>query len=155
MGPLWFLALVHLTPLTVTIATARGMTPVPVSMESGDPAVAAPLLVDPLGVTIAMEETRATVLLAGTEFVFNLGVPYARAGSVVCPFVGDPYMARDTLFLPLEWLSECIPRVLAARFRWDPVTSKLEERIVSFDALSREALSGCDVAMCALGTTIP
>src|SRR3989442_13902735 len=31
---------------------------------------------------------------------------------------------------------------------------KLEERIVSFDALSRDALSGCDVAMCALGTTI-
>src|SRR5439155_656755 len=31
------------------------------------------------------------------------------------------------LFLPLPWLSDCVPRVLAARYRWDAAAARLEE----------------------------
>jgi N-acetylmuramoyl-L-alanine amidase len=67
----------------------------------------------------------AQVQLAGTTFRFTLGAPYARQGSTVCSLLSAPYLARDTLFLPLEWLTDCVPRVLT-RYRWDPQTSRLE-----------------------------
>jgi len=97
-------------------------------MERGA-AVAAPLLARPLGLTVTEEVggSRATVQLGGAVFVFQLGAPFARAGAAICALVGDPYIARDTLFLPLPWLSDCVPRVLAARYRWDAGAARLEE----------------------------
>src|SRR2546422_11588924 len=71
--------------------------------------------------------SRATVQLGGAVFVFHLGAPFARAGGVICLLVGDPYIARATLFLPLPWLSDCVPRVLAARYRWDAAAARLQE----------------------------
>jgi N-acetylmuramoyl-L-alanine amidase len=52
-------------------------------------------------------------------FVFELGAPFVRAGGVVYGLVGEPYVARDTVFLPLNWLADCVPRALGGRYRWD------------------------------------
>jgi N-acetylmuramoyl-L-alanine amidase len=41
--------------------------------------------------------------------------------------VGEPYLARDTLFLPLSWLADCLPRTLGARYRWNAAATRLEE----------------------------
>jgi N-acetylmuramoyl-L-alanine amidase len=113
-------------PDVVVIATPRGETAVPVTWERGGAAVAAPLLVAPLGVTIVRAAAgAATVGLDGTAFVFELGLPFARAGDVVCALGAAPYLARDTLFLPLAWLSDCVPRVLGARYRWDAAATRL------------------------------
>jgi len=113
-------------PQAVVIATPRGLTSVPVSTDLGGAAVAEPLLVAPLGVSLVMEGTRATVTLGGAGFVFELGVPYVSAGAAVCPLAGEPYMARDTLYLPLSWLAECVPRALAPRYRWDAAAARLD-----------------------------
>jgi len=122
------LARLLLPAQTVLIATPRGHWAVPVVMERGA-AVAAPLLARPLGLTVTVEVggSRATVQLGGVVFVFQLDAPFARAGAAICALVGDPYIARDTLFLPLPWLSDCVPRVLAARYRWDAAAVRLEE----------------------------
>jgi N-acetylmuramoyl-L-alanine amidase len=120
------LLLLAAPPQAVVIVTARGMTTVPVSSDRGGVALAAPLLVGPLGLTVALEGTRATVGLAGATFVFQLGVPFASAGTTVCPLAGEPYLARDTLYLPLNWLAECVPRVLAPHYHWDPAAARLE-----------------------------
>ncbi|HYL55504.1 MAG TPA: N-acetylmuramoyl-L-alanine amidase [Gemmatimonadales bacterium] len=104
---------------TVVIATRRGETTVPVTSERGTPAVAAPLLSAPLGVIVALEGSRVAVGLSGTVFVFELGAPFVRAGGVVYGLVGEPYVARDTVFLPLNWLADCVPRALGGRYRWD------------------------------------
>src|SRR5438093_2746695 len=114
---------------TVLITTPRGQWAVPLVTERGAAAVAAPLLVRPLGLTVTVEVggARATVQLRGAVFVFQPGAPFARAGAAICALVGDPYIARDTLFLPLPWLSDCVPRVLAARYRWDAAAARLEE----------------------------
>ena len=111
----------------VVIATPRGQTTIPVTTERGQAAVAASRLVAPLELTVALDGPRVTVGLGGAVFVFQLGAPFVRAGGVVCALVGEPYLTRDTLFLPLSWLADCVPRALGARYRWDPVPPRLEE----------------------------
>jgi len=114
-------------PQAVVIATPRGQTSVPVTTERGQAAVAAARLTAPLELTVALDGPRATVGLGGAVFVFQLGAPFVRVGAVVCALVGEPYMARDSLFLPLSWLADCVPRALAARYRWDAVPPRLQE----------------------------
>ncbi len=115
-----------LAPQAVVIATERGETSVPVTDERGVAAIAAPLLAGPLGLQVALSGARATVTLGGASFVFELGVPYVRAGGVVYSLVGGPYLARDTLFLPLHWLAVSVPRALGGRYHWDPAAARLE-----------------------------
>src|SRR5213080_4323680 len=114
-------------PQAVVIATPRGQTSVPVTTERGQAAVAAARLAAPLELTVALDGPRATVGLGGAVFVFQLGAPFVRAGGVVYALVGEPYMARDSLFLPLSWLADCVPRALGQRYHWDPVPPRLEE----------------------------
>ena len=113
------------SPDSVLVVTARGATVIPVSVERGGPAVAAALLVEPLGLTMTVTGASATVILGGTTFVFQLGAPFARAGQAVCALGGTPYVVRDTLFLPLPWLADCLPRTLAPRYRWEAATGRL------------------------------
>ncbi len=120
----------------VVIATARGETSVPVTMERGSAAIAAPLLAGPLGLTLALDGSRVTIGLAGAVFVFQLGAPFVRAGGVVYGLVAEPYVARDTVFLPVAWLADCVPRVLSARYRWDPATLRLAEVAVAGAAVA-------------------
>ena len=116
-----------LAPAQVVIVTPRGETVVPVTTERGPAALAAPLLAWPLDLTTTLDGAQATVGLAGTVFVFQLGAPYVRTGGAVYALVGAPYVARDTLFLPLDWLAVSLPRVLGARYRWDATAARLEE----------------------------
>jgi N-acetylmuramoyl-L-alanine amidase len=98
------------------------------------------LLAAPLELSVALDGPRATVGLPGAVFVFQLGAPFVRAGAVVCGLVGEPYLARDTLFLPLSWLADCLPRTLAARYRWNAVATRLEELpVASATAVTRSA----------------
>jgi N-acetylmuramoyl-L-alanine amidase len=116
-----------LLPQQVLIATPRGQVSVPVSTERGAAAVAASRLAQPLGLTVVLEGTALRVVLGGRTFEFDLGAPFVRTGDVAYPLVGAPYMARDSLFLPLHWLAEYVPRLSAGRYRWDPGAGRLEE----------------------------
>src|SRR5216684_1004817 len=86
------LLLLMALPQTVVIATPRGVTTVPVSTDRGGVAVAEPLLVAPLSLSLVMEGTRASVTLGGTVFIFQLGVPYVSAGGGGGPGVPSPGM---------------------------------------------------------------
>jgi N-acetylmuramoyl-L-alanine amidase len=121
------LLVVALLPRQVLIATPRGQASVPVSTERGVAAVAAPRLAQPLGLVASLEGTVVRVVLGGRTFEFDLGAPFVRTGDVAYPLVGAPYVARDTLFLPLHWLADYVPRLSAGRYRWDPVVARLEE----------------------------
>jgi len=123
-------------PQVVVIATARGETSVPVATERGIAAVAAPRLGPPLGLTLALDGSRVTVGLSGAVFVFQLGAPFVRAGGVVYGLVGEPYVARDTVFLPLHWLADCVPRALGGRYRWDPASGGDTGRLVELPVAS-------------------
>jgi N-acetylmuramoyl-L-alanine amidase len=123
-----FLALLAaLVPQQVLIATSRGQANVPVTTERGAAAVAAVLLTPPLGLSAALDGSAVHVTLGGRAFAFDLGAPFVRSEGVVYPLVGAPYTARDTLFLPLQWLTDYVPRLLAGRYRWDPALARFDE----------------------------
>jgi N-acetylmuramoyl-L-alanine amidase len=122
-----------IAPLQVVIVTPRGETVVPVTTERGAAAVAAPCLAGPLDLTMTLDGSEATVGVGAgigvepTVFVFQVGAPFVRASGVVYPLVSAPYVARDTLFLPLDWLAIALPRASGSRYRWDAGTARLEE----------------------------
>ena len=122
-------AMALLAPLqTVTIATPRGVTSIPLSAERGAPAIAVSRLTVPLGLTAEVSGGEAAVRVGGVTFVFELGAPFVRAGEAVCGLVAEPYLARDTLFLPLVWLTDCLPRAVGGgRYRWDADAGRLAE----------------------------
>src|SRR3989454_3470899 len=53
--------------------------------------------------------------------------------------VGEPYTARDTVFLPLSWLADCVPRALGPRYRWDAGAARLEELPVAGPVADRKS----------------
>jgi N-acetylmuramoyl-L-alanine amidase len=118
-----------LLPQQVLIATPRGQASVPVTTERGPAAIAAVLLAPPLGLVASLDGSTVQVTLGdrGGAFEFDLGAPFVRWDGVAYPLVGAPYVARDTLFLPLQWLTDYVPRLLAGRYRWDPALARLDE----------------------------
>src|SRR5436305_12901013 len=97
-------------PAQVRIATPRGETSVPLTMERGSAAVAVSLLAQPLALTTALDGLGggggAPVGLGGMTFVFQLGLPFARAGAAGCVLVSEPYVARHPLVRPLRGSAE-------------------------------------------------
>jgi N-acetylmuramoyl-L-alanine amidase len=120
---LWLLV----APSQVVISTPRGSTAVPVTTERGSAALAAPLVAEALQLTTTLDGSEATIGLGAAVFIFQLGAPFVRADGVVYALVCAPYLARDTLFLPLDWLAVSLPRALGSRYRWDPGGARLEE----------------------------
>ncbi len=114
-------------PQQVLIATSRGQVSIPVSSERGAAAVAAILLAQPLVLATSLNGSAISVTLGERAFDFELDSPFVRYGGVAYPMVSAPYVARDTLFLPLQWLTDCVPRLLAGRYRWDPWLARLDE----------------------------
>jgi N-acetylmuramoyl-L-alanine amidase len=121
------LLLAALIPHQVLIATSRGRASIPVSSERGNAAVAAILLAQPLGLAASLDGSSISVTLGDRAFDFELDAPFVRYGGIAYPLVSAPYVARDTLFLPLQWLTDCVPRLSAGRYRWDPWLARLDE----------------------------
>ena len=120
--------LAALLPQQVLVATSRGQASIPVANETGTAAVAAVLLAQPLGLTVSLDGAAAHVTLNNRVFDFDVGSPFFRFDGAAYPLVGAPYIARDTLFLPLHWLADHVPRLLPDRYRWNPWLARLDER---------------------------
>lgn len=52
-------------------------------------------------------------------------VPYARVGTSVITLGGAPLMDRGALLVPLQLVSEVLPRLVPSRLSYDPVRSEL------------------------------
>ena len=52
-------------------------------------------------------------------------VPYARVGTTLIPLGGAPLMDRGALLVPLQLVSEVLPRLVPSRLSYDPVRSEL------------------------------
>jgi N-acetylmuramoyl-L-alanine amidase len=125
------LLLAALVPQQVVIATSRGQVSIPVTYEQGAGAMAGVLLAQPLGLTLSLDGSAVRVTLSARTFQFDLGSPFVRHEGAVYPLVGAPYVARDTVFLPLQWLTGHVPRLLASRYRWNPGLARLDEMAVA------------------------
>lgn len=141
--------LAALIPQQVLIATPRGQASIPVTSERGAAAVAGVLLAQPLGVSLSLDGSTLRVTLNEQSFEFELGSPFVRHAGVAYPLVGAPYVARDTVFLPLEWLSGHVPRLLPSRYRWSPWLARLDEMAPTAATVMRPGPSSATAAVAA------
>ena len=114
-------------PTSVVVATARGEVAVPVQSTRGHPAVAADPLAALLPLTHAVEGGWATVTFGGQPFRFLLDAPALVDAGRVIPLAGGAYLAGDTLYVPLQWLTDYIPRRFREGYRYDPMAGRFEE----------------------------
>lgn len=115
-------------PAVLTVVSGKGERRVPVVTERGFPAVAVPAL----AAALALEATAAppgTVALRvqGHAFDFVLDAGYFRFDGRIFTLAAGPYMGRDTVFVPLQWVVEYLPRLMAGQYRYDAARSRLEE----------------------------
>ena len=114
-------------PASIVVATARGEARVAVSMERGHPALPAPPLSGLLPLDVSRDGDWAIVAFAGQPFRFLLGAPVVGVDGRLSPLVGGAYVARDTLFLPLQWLTTHVPAMFREAYRWDPIAARFED----------------------------
>jgi len=112
----------------LTIASPRGQRRLSVRNARGFPALRVSDLAQVLSVESDMPLGGTTALrVAGQRFDLVLDAPYFRYGNGIYVLAGAPYLAGDSLFVPLQFAVEFLPRLLAGRFRFDAAQQRLEE----------------------------
>jgi N-acetylmuramoyl-L-alanine amidase len=89
--------------------------------------VAAPALIPALGGSITFDGAWAEIEIARQPFRLLLGAPYYRIGSAIKPLVGAASLKRDTLFLPIQFVTQVLPAELKERYRYNANAGRLEE----------------------------
>lgn len=111
-------------PAEVTVAGAR----VPVRLDpTGAAVVPAHALLLALHGTIRMDEGWAEVTVARQPFRFLVGAPLCVFSTRLLPLAAQASMARDTLFLPFQFVAEILPYYLGDRYRYDDRSARLDE----------------------------
>jgi N-acetylmuramoyl-L-alanine amidase len=120
--------LAALAPMVVLVASARGEARVPVRLDPvSGPVLAAPLLLPALDAKASLGDGWAEISVGSKVFRFYLGAPLFLVDGAVYPLVGSASIRRDTLQLPIQFVSEVLPRTLAARFRYDARLARLAD----------------------------
>ena len=116
------------TPGQITVAGARGETTVPVRADpAGAPVVPASQLLAALEGTMRIHDGWADVTIARQPFRFLVGAPLYVFSSQLQPLANPVWLARDTLYLPFQFVSEILPYFLGERYRYDARTARLED----------------------------
>jgi len=117
-----------LAPLVVLVQSSRGETRVPVRLDPrSGPVLAAPLLLPALGGKATVGANWAEVSVGARSFRFYLGAPLMALDGTVYPLVGSAAVLRDTLLLPIQFVSEILPHTLGERFRYDARLARLAD----------------------------
>lgn len=112
----------------LTVASPRGQRHLSVWNARGFPALRVSDLAQVLSVESGTTPGGTTALrVAGQQFDLVLDAPYFRYGDRIYVLAGAPYLAGDSLFVPLQFAVEFLPRLLAGRFRFDAAQRRLEE----------------------------
>jgi N-acetylmuramoyl-L-alanine amidase len=115
-------------PREVTIAALHGQARIPVRLDAaGWPVVAAGPLVAALDGQVRLDSGWAEVTVASQAFRFLVGAPLYQFSSQLLPLAGPASLARDSLFLPYQFIAEILPYYLAERYRWDARAGRLQE----------------------------
>jgi len=115
-------------PSNVVIATPGGERRIPVTMEPGvGPLIPAGATLTALRGTSASDGVWAEVTVGTAPFRFLLGAPLYTFSGELFGLSSSALVRRDTLFLPLTFLSDALPRHLATRFKWDGKLARLTD----------------------------
>ncbi len=115
------------TPTAIVVSTSRGEMTVPVRVDAGSAALPVPALSQLLPVTSTVVGDWALVAFGGEPYRFLLGAPVMVHRDVVYPMAVHAYVLRDTLFVPLQWLAEYVPRTFSEGYRYDAGSGRFEE----------------------------
>ncbi len=119
-------------PGLLTVASPRGERQVPVRGPRSAPVVSADALAAVLDLVVGTtRDGSALVRVAGREFAFVLDAGYFRFDGRVYLTAAGAFVARDSLFVPLQWAVEHLPRLMPERFRYDPRQARLEQRDIA------------------------
>jgi N-acetylmuramoyl-L-alanine amidase len=128
IAALFALTLLGNAPSSVVISTPAGERRIPVTMEPGTgPLIPAGATLTALRGTSASDGVWAEVTVGSAPFRFLLGAPVYTFSGEVFGLSSSALVRRDTLFLPLTFLSDALPRHLATRFRWDGKANRLTD----------------------------
>jgi N-acetylmuramoyl-L-alanine amidase len=115
-----FSALILPPPAAVTIATPRGEVRVVVERDhTGAPMVPARLVFAALGGMVSETGAWVEASLPGQSFRFLVGTPYYRVGDQVLVLAAPMVRRRDSLFVPLQFLTEVLPQRFVQRYHYD------------------------------------
>ena len=115
-------------PSAVIVATSRGERAIPVSMTRGHPALPLDELSALLPVSARIgPDDWAMVEFGGLVFRFLLDAPVLQFRGRIIHLVGGAYAQHDSLYVPLQWLAEYVPRSFSEAYRYDPVAARFEQ----------------------------
>lgn len=115
-------------PMALVVSTPRGDARIPVRTDAATgPVVAAPALLAALGGKVEIVDAWADVEIARQNFRLVLGSPYYSVGGGLKPLVGSAVVKRDTLFLPLQFVTHVLPAELKDRYRYNQAAGRLED----------------------------
>ncbi len=120
------LALAAGAPSAVTIASVSGEQRVPVTLGAdGAPMLQARALLAALGGTFKQQDAWLDVFVARQQLRFLLAAPYIVFDGRTQPLVSGAMVQGDTAYLPLQLVSEVLPRLFSERYRYDVGTGRL------------------------------
>lgn len=115
-------------PLAITVSTARGDARVPVrTVRGGAPLLPAAPLLAALGGSVRRDGDWADVTLARQEFALLLDAPWFVFAGHAEPLAASATLSHDSIFLPLQFVVEVLPRVFGERYRYDRDAARLVE----------------------------
>jgi N-acetylmuramoyl-L-alanine amidase len=113
-------------PAQIIIETARGASRLPLTLDSAaGPMLPGEALVRALSGSVRLQEPWVEITLAQQSFRFLAGAPVFSFNDRLQPLAGWAFRARDSLYLPLQFVSEILPRLLAERYAWDAIRGRL------------------------------
>jgi len=115
-------------PLVIVVQSSRGETRIPVQEDPDvGAAVPAALFVSAIGGGYSVENGWAAVSIGGRTFRFLLGARVYETGGTLRPLAGGAAFRRDTVILPLQFVTEILPRAFTPRFRYDRTHARLTD----------------------------
>ena len=115
-------------PPAVTIATPRGEIRVTVERDhTGAPIVPAHLVFRSLGGMVRATGAWAEASVPGQSFRLLVGTPYYRVGDRVLVLASPMVRRGDSLFVPLQFLTETLPQHFAQRYHYDGLRARFTE----------------------------
>jgi N-acetylmuramoyl-L-alanine amidase len=113
-------------PAVVTVTGVNGEARVPVRVDAtGAPVISAPILMSALDGSATVTNGWAEVSVARQAFRFLVGAPLYVFDNRLQPLAGSAFVARDTLYLPFQFVSEILPALFSARYRYDSKRARL------------------------------
>jgi N-acetylmuramoyl-L-alanine amidase len=115
-------------PGSITIATARGEREISLRLDAaGAPLVPGAPLLGALGGSVRISGSWAEVTVGRKPFRFLLGAPFYVYNDRPQAMAGSAALLRDTLYLPLQFVAEVLPRSFGDRYRYDAAAARLVE----------------------------